>query len=109
MADLTDLEKNILDRIKQSMKIRGVNQSDLAQCLGVKQYSVSRMLSGAPFPSIQQLIIIAEKLDVSLYYLVGVQEESYRELSSRAKNVADAFEHSNETIKSVIELILRIQ
>ena len=49
-------------------------KEELAKSVGVKQYTVSRMLSGSPFPTVEQLALIANALDVSLYCLIGIQE-----------------------------------
>ena len=103
---MTELESSIVKRIRQSMKTRGMTQEGLAAALNVKQYTISRMLSGSPFPSVEQLSLIAQALDVSLYYLIGVQEESYRELSPEARKVADAYELVDPAIQAVIERVL---
>jgi|GEM_PF-2268514 len=103
---MSEWEQAVVDRIKKSMKTRGVTQQQLADALGIKQYSVSRMLAGAPFPSAEQLHRIAEILDASLYYLLGVQEESYRELSPKAAKVAEAYSGSSPEVQAIVERIL---
>lgn len=100
------IEEEIAGRIKEMMDKRKVNQSELAREIGVHQYDISRMLNGKPFPSISQLTMIANYLDCSLYYLIGIQEESYRELSPETRKIADAYQTANETIKSVVDLVL---
>ncbi len=100
------IEEEIAGRIKEMMDKRKVNQSELARELGVHQYDISRMLNGKPFPSISQLTMIANYLDCSLYYLIGIQEESYRELSPETRKIADAYQSANETIKAVVDLVL---
>lgn len=104
---MTELEKNIVSRIKESMKTRRLTQEGLAKLVGVKQYTISRMLSGAPFPTIEQLFSIARALDVSLYYLIGVQEESYRELAPETREIADAYQSADPALQEVIKRILR--
>lgn len=106
IGTMNELEAGIVLRIKQSMKTRGVTQQNLAEAVGVKQCSISRMLSGTPFPTVTQLVAIASRLDVSLYYLLGVQEESYRELSPEAAKIADAYQNANETVRVIVERIL---
>ncbi len=100
------LEEEIVGRIKEMMDRRGVNQSELAKELGLHQYDVSRMLNGKPFPSISQLKIIANYLDSNLYYLIGVQEESHRELTPSARKVAIQYITAPEPIKVVVDRIL---
>lgn len=104
--NMTKLEMDIAERIKQCMKTRKVTQQELADFLGIKQYSVSRMLSGYTFPTIDQLNLIAQWLDVSLYYLIGVQEESYRELSPEASKIAHAYETASPEVQAIIKRIL---
>ena len=105
---MTELEQAIVDRIRKCMKTRKVTQIELADAVGVKQYTISRMLNGVPFPSLEQLHSIADRLDVSLYYLIGLQEESYRELSPKAAKVADAYQNASATIQGVIERVLQV-
>lgn len=102
------IEEEISGRIKEMMDRRKVTQSDLASELGVHQYDISRMLNGKPFPSISQLTMIANFLDCSLYYLIGIQEESYRELSKDAGKVAKAYTAADEIMKAVVKRVLDI-
>lgn len=108
MKDMDKIEEEISLRIKEMMSKRGVNQSDLAKELGVHQYDISRMLNGKPFPSIPQLKVIANYLDCSLYYLIGIQEESYRELSKEAAKVARAYSAADDVMKAVVNRVLDI-
>lgn len=106
---MTDREKEIIIRIKDQMKMKSFTQDRLAKCLGIKQYNVSRMLEGKPFPSIDQLFLIATNLDCSVQYLLGIKEETYTELSKEASKVAHAYVSSNETIQLLIEKMLDIK
>ena len=105
---MTKTEQEIIDRIKDQMKIKGFNQERLAQCLGTKQYNVSRMLDGKPFPSIDQLFLIAANFDCSIQYLLGLKDETYTELSPEMAKVARAYSMSEKPVKAVIERILEI-
>ena len=101
-------EITTLSRIREGMRARGITQDDLAESLGITQSSVSRMLGGAPFPSLAQLKIIANTLDMSLYYLIGIQESSYRELSPHDRKVIEAYERASDAVKEVIDRILLV-
>lgn len=105
---MSEWEQAVAERIRKTMKAKRITQQDLAEYLGIRQYSVSRMLSGTPFPSAEQLCRIAERLDASVYYLLGVQEESYRELPRQAAKVADAYTFANPGIQFAVERILQI-
>ena len=106
---MNEFEAGVVGRIKESMKTRGLTQEELAKSIGVKQYTVSRMLSGSPFPTVEQLALIANALDVSLYYLIGIQEESYRELSTETRKVADAYQFADPMVKEIIKRLLAIK
>lgn len=105
---MTKVESEIIARIESQMKMKGFTQDKLAKCLGVKQYSISRMLIGKPFPSIDQLILISANLDCSLQYLLGLKEETFTELSKDAAKIAYAYNASTDEIKSVVERILNV-
>jgi len=99
---MTELENQIIDRIKEMMKRRNISQEQLGNEIGEKQYYISRMLQGKPFPSIDQLVMISKTLDCSLYYLIGIQEESYRELSEESSKFTKKFASCDEVMKKVI-------
>lgn len=105
---MTKIESEIIERIKSQMKMKGFTQEKLGSCLGLKQYNISRMLEGKPFPSIDQLLLIAANLDCSIQYLLGLREESYTELSKEAAEVAHAYTSSNEVIKNLVKRVLNI-
>ena len=105
---MSKYEQEIIDRIKDQMKMKDFTQEKLANCLGMKQYTVSRMLSGSPFPSLDQLNIIAANLDCSIEFLLGIRPESYTELSSDVAKVAHAYANSDETIQIIIKRVLNI-
>lgn len=105
---MTNIEKEIIDRIKSQMKMKSFTQEKLAHCLGLKQYNISRMLEGKPFPSIDQLLLIAANLDCSIQYLLGLKEETYTELSKEAAEVAHAYVSSEDVIKVLVRRVLNI-
>lgn len=105
---MTKTELEIIDRIKSQMKMKGFTQERLAQCLGTKQSNVSRMLDGKPFPSIDQLFIIAANLDCSVQYLLGLKEETYTELSKDCAEIAHAYFMSEDNIKALVRRIFNL-
>lgn len=101
-------EITTLSRIREGMRTRGITQVDLAKSLGIAQSGVSRMLSGVSFPSLAQLKIIANTLDMSLYYLIGIEKSSYRELSPHDRKVIEAYDRESDAVKEVIDRILLV-
>ncbi len=103
---MNEKETAIIERIRSMMKEKGLTQAELADALATKQYNVSRMLSGRPFPSIVELEKIADRLDVSIYYLIGMERRSYREVSQKHIDLIDAYENSSPAVQGVIDKIL---
>ncbi len=58
-------------RIKQLMSLEGLNQSDLARQIGVKQNTISAWLLRKKEPSIKSLWLLADYFDVDIDYIVG--------------------------------------
>lgn len=105
---MTKNESEIIARIKYQMKMKGFTQEKLAKCLGTNQSNISRMLDGKPFPSVDQIFIIATNLDCSVQYLLGLQEESFTELSKECAEIAHAYFTSNDTIKTLVRRIFNL-
>lgn len=105
---MTKTEQEIVERIKTQMKMKGFTQEKMAHCLGMKQYAISRMLDGKPFPSIDQLNLIASNLGCSIQYLLGLRQETYTELSDEASKVAHAYVASEDVIKNLVKRVLNI-
>ncbi|MBQ0036592.1 MAG: helix-turn-helix transcriptional regulator [Firmicutes bacterium] len=106
---MSKYEVEIIERIKAQMKMKKFTQERLANCLGMKQYAVSRMLDGKPFPTLDQLNLIAVNLGCSIQYLLGLRQETYTELSSEAAKIAHAYSSSEEVIKELVKRVLNIE
>ncbi len=61
----------VAERIRALMKTEELNQSQLAEKLGIKQNTISRWLSKQTEPSINSLWLLADYFDVDIDYLVG--------------------------------------
>lgn len=59
------------DNLKATRKERNLSQEDLADLLGVSRQAVSKWELGEGYPEVEKLLIIAEKLNVSLDKLMG--------------------------------------
>lgn len=58
-------------RIKELMEIEKINQTSLAEKLGVKQNTVSSWVLDKKEPNIRSLWLLADYFDVDIDYLVG--------------------------------------
>ena len=59
------------ERIKDSLKIRNLNQKELAYMVDVSEVTMSRYISGARCPKSDIIKKIANALDVPVSYLVS--------------------------------------
>lgn len=59
------------DNIKRLRKNKGLKQQEIAELLGVKQNTYSDWENGKTEPSFENLVKLADLLDVSLDWLFG--------------------------------------
>lgn len=69
-----DHKKIIGERINSALAVRGIKQKELADKLNVKDNVVSYFCSGSRTPNTLQIIEIANFLNVSSDYLLGLSE-----------------------------------
>ena len=68
------MEVLIIQRINELLKSEGLNQSKLANGIGVNQSTVCNWLNGKKEPSIESLWKLADFFDVSVDYIIGRKE-----------------------------------
>lgn len=62
-------------RLKKAREARGVKQEELAADMGIDQQQISRWETGANHPSDDVIFQIADTLNVSADYLVGLTKD----------------------------------
>lgn len=65
------MEIIVAKRIRELMKDEGLNQSNLAAKIGLRQNTISAWLLEKKEPSIKSLWLLADYFDVDIDYLVG--------------------------------------
>jgi len=68
------LEIIIIKRLDELMKEKGLNQSRLAEKIGVRQNTISAWLCGRKEPSITSLWLLADYFNVEVDFLIGRKE-----------------------------------
>ena len=71
-------------RIKQGLQIRNMKQAELADKTGIDKGQISSYLSGKYKPKQENLSLLAAALDVSEYWLMGLDVPMEREGSAEA-------------------------
>lgn len=72
-------KKEIGSRIQSSRRVRGYKQESFAEALDLSTSFIAAMERGEKMPSAETLIKVAETLDVSADWLLGIRREE-REL-----------------------------
>lgn len=60
------------EKLKQIRKDRKLSQEDLAELLDVSRQAVSKWENGTGYPEVEKLLILSDKLNVSLDSLLGI-------------------------------------
>ena len=86
------------EQLTKIRKRKNLNQSDLANMLGVKQYIISSWETGRSEPSIKQIIELSKVLDVPTDYLldkpiikVSSEEDFNKVVENVNKDINDDF------------------
>lgn len=69
------------DNIKRLRKNKGLKQQEIAELLGVKQNTYSDWENGKTDPSFENLVKLADLLDVSLDWLFGREQMKFKKRS----------------------------
>lgn len=84
------------ERVKTRMKELHISSRQLANSIGMTESTVSRYLSGNRSPKIEELVKIAEALECSTDYLLGlkesekvVQKEIFKEIAGLFNKLSD--------------------
>lgn len=100
---------SLAERIKDSRRIKGYTQRDLAQLLNVKPVTVSAWEVGRNEPSLSMIRKLSEVLNVSFDYLTGSSQDNKRldDLTENQKLIAYSIDPniSNEDRNDIIELV----
>lgn len=95
------------ETIKEILKRLGKTQIDLCEMTGIKPAAMSKYLSGEKTPRTEILIKISEALNVSLYTLLGKEEEkSTYEICRSALLARSGTTLTEEERKDLIKLLL---
>ena len=73
-------------KIKETMNERGVTSAWLAEQVGISKVAVSNIVTGKSSPSLDNILKIADALNVSITELIG--EEKLKELSTTNPSLA---------------------
>ena len=64
---------NFADKLKQIRKDRKLSQEELAELLDVSRQAVSKWEQGVGYPEVEKLLLLSDKLNISLDNLMGIE------------------------------------
>lgn len=105
-SNLTENEIRICDNLNKFMKLKQKKGVDLANQLNITTASVSRIMTGESVPSINQIIIICNFLDITIYELLGI-DNPYA-LSDEEYNIIKAI-REDKLNKELVKRALNIK
>ncbi len=94
--DTQKLKKNIGEKIKLYRKKRGLSQDKLAEIVNMEMKSLSRIESGHNYPQCENLVAIANALDVAPWQLYFTEEEN--DISKMKQELNEALNSDNANI-----------
>lgn len=77
------------ERIKEALELRGLKQADLVQLTGIGKSSISTYLSGAYEPKQQNIFKIAQALNVSEGWLMGLPVPMEKKIINSKLNISE--------------------
>ena len=87
-------------RLETLMKAKGMTQTRLAEKLGVSNAAVWNFINGACFPNIGTLVKIANALDCSSDYLLGIEKHNSAKETIMKQTMLNTWENISDLLKS---------
>ena len=106
IVDMSELEQSVLTRIKEAIEGQKLTQAELARKMGWPQYRVCRLLNGHPFPNLDELVLFASVLNLSLPYLLGISERQTSDLTPRQQELLKKYQSSDTGTRMIVDKIL---
>lgn len=96
-----EAEKTVFaTKLRECMKVRGENQTTLAEKIGVQRQTISLYMNGQSSPNTETLTAIAKALDVSTDWLLGLRDDMSNDVTEQ--NIHDLTGLSSIAIRNLI-------
>lgn len=106
MDCLDVLRKNLKDVMSQ----RGINQVQLSEKTGITTATISRYITGVHNPKIDYIAKMAESMDVSIDYLMGLSSSSIPDAppSTEILTLISSYERADPRTKKMVWMQLEL-
>lgn len=103
------------ERLAEILKERGMEQKKLAEMVGVSSKAISAYVRGKADPSLEKFAKIAEALDVSADYLLGLSDEpkplkqtnNGEPYADEIRTIRKAYRHMSSRERKVVMQLIR--
>lgn len=95
--------KDLGDRLKVALKLKGMSQSDLARATGITTSAISRYINTSREPTTTMMRKICESLGVSSDYLLGIDGDNFERLLNICKTAGLTTEQRMMLVKALSE------
>lgn len=92
---------------KTLLNSSGLSLKDFSLKTGITTATISRYLSGARTPEVSILVRIASYFNVSVDWILGIENDRYEKLSADEKKVLNGYMSASDDDKNVIHAVLR--
>lgn len=96
----------MLFRIREAREQCGLTQAAMADMLGINGVTLSGYETGKHDPKSDTLVKIAQICNVSVDFLLGREEQSKKEVSDRALEIARAYEMMSDYGRAIVDFIV---
>lgn len=95
--------KELGDRLKRALKLKGMSQSDLARATGITTSAISRYINTSREPTATMMRKICESLGVSSDYLLGIDGDNFEKMLNICKTAGLTTEQKMMLVKALSE------
>lgn len=95
--------KDLGYRLKKTLEVKGMNQSDLARATGISVPAISKYVTNLRIPNASQLQRLCKALGVSSDYLLGIDGDDFERLLVICKTAGLTTEQRMMLVKALSE------
>lgn len=107
------MSSNLSTRIKELRTIKKLTQKELAETLNISTVSISSYETGAKTPSLDMILNIAQKYNVSIDWLCGLSDKmtldnqitTYKDFFASFVNILSTTRYQNDAIQPIFQKI----
>lgn len=101
-----DYNEAFKTNLRALIESRGVLGKDVAEAINSTPISISRYLKGAREPELKYVVALAEYFDVSIDWLLGLNEDKFSLLPPDVQEIIDLYSLASAYDRAIIQRTL---